>query len=341
MGLSDEALVVQVCKLYYEQKMTQQEIARFLGISRTRIVRCLQDGLASGIVQIRVVDPSESSCQDLTRRLNKFFPLKALEIVPNGDPENPMLYKNLAHRAEKVFMNFLGANFKVGVGWGKSVFTFLSEFPSGNFSFFQPTWIPLIGGLGEAEQFFQVNELVRIMQKKMGGRCHSLHAPALVESKAIKTALLSDGGIQTVTNKWDEMDMAVFGIGAIQPREPAHPPLLHMKYLPEPDRKEILQSNAVGDILSRFFDRTGRTCEFESSQRIIGVTLSQLRNTPVTLAIVGGEHKAEAILGALRGKYINCLVTDESAAKKMLEMISKEGKLNFFEGEKICSPNPH
>ena len=59
-------------------------------------------------------------------------------------------------------------------------------------------------------------------------------------------------------------------------------------------------SNAVGDILSRFFDKHGQQCDFESNPRIIGISLGQLANIPLTLAIAGGEHKAEAILGALR-----------------------------------------
>jgi len=314
--------------MYYEQKMTQQEIAESLGISRTRIVRYLQEGLDSGIVQIRVIDTSDSTCQELSKKLNTYFSLKALEIVPNSDPENPMLYKNLAKRAYKVFLDFLGPNYKVGIGWGKSVYAFINEFSDETLSFLQPSWIPMIGGLGEAEQFFQVNELVRLMQRKLGGVCHSLHAPALVESHNIKEALFSDSGIHSVTNEWQDLDIAVFGIGSIKSRKPSHPPLLHIKYLPEIDRKEILRSNAVGDILSRFFDLKGRQCEFESNHRIIGITLENLLSTPVSVAIAGGEYKAEAILGALRGRFMNVLVTDESAAKKIIEIINQDETSN-------------
>ena len=330
MGLNSHFLIVQVCKMYYEQKMTQQEIAESLGISRTKIVRYIQDGQETGIVQIRVIDPSESIGQELLKKLNTYFPLKTLEIVPNSDPESPILYKNLAQRAMKVFMNYIGPNHKIGIGWGKSVNAFINEFSDDNLSFLQPSWIPMMGGLGEAEQFFQVNELVRIIQRKLGGVSHSLHAPALVESQSIKEALFTDSGIQSVVNKWQDLDIAIFGIGSIKSRKPSHPPLLHIKYLPDIDRKEILRSNAVGDILSRFFDLKGRQCEFESNYRIIGITLEQLSATPIALAIAGGEHKAEAILGALRGGYLNGLVTDESAAKKIIELIDSEKSIKTF-----------
>jgi len=221
-------------------------------------------------------------------------------------------------------MNYIGPNKKVGIGWGKSVYAFINEFSDENLAFLQPSWIPMIGGLGEAEQYFQVNELIRALQRKLGGISHSLHAPALVESQNIKKALFSDSGIQSVIKNWQDLDLAIFGIGSIKPRKPSHPPLLHIKYLPDDDRKEILLSNAVGDILSRFYDLTGKPCEFSSNHRIIGITLEQLVKVPFALAIAGGEYKAEAILGALRGGYLNGLVTDESAAKKIIELIQSE-----------------
>jgi deoxyribonucleoside regulator len=321
MDLGNQSLIIQICRMYYEQKMTQQEIAELLQMSRTKIVRLIQEGHELGIVQIRVIDPSESTYQDLSKRLISLFPLKILEIVPNSDPESPLLYKNLAKRALRVFMNYIGPNKKIGIGWGKSIYAFINEFSDENLTFLQPSWIPMIGGLGEAEQYFQVNELIRELQRKLGGISHSLHAPALVESQKIKETLFTDSGIQSVIKKWQEIDIAIFGIGSIKSRKPSHPPLLHIKYLPDEDRREILRSNAVGDILSRFFDKHGQQCDFESNPRIIGISLGQLANIPLTLAIAGGEHKAEAILGALRGGYLNGLITDESAVKKIINLI--------------------
>ena len=107
MDLGNQSLIIQICRMYYEQKMTQQEIAELLQMSRTKIVRLIQEGHELGIVQIRVIDPSESTYQDLSKKLISLFPLKILEIVPNSDPENPLLYKNLAKRALRVFMNYI------------------------------------------------------------------------------------------------------------------------------------------------------------------------------------------------------------------------------------------
>ena len=70
-------------------------------------------------------------------------------------------------------MNYIGPNKKIGIGWGKSIYAFINEFSDENLTFLQPSWIPMIGGLGEAEQYFQVNELIRELQRKLGGISHS------------------------------------------------------------------------------------------------------------------------------------------------------------------------
>ena len=56
------------------------------------------------------------------------------------------------------------------------------------------------------------------------------------------------------------------------------------------------------------------------SDRIIAMPVKELLRVPYSIGIAGGELKAEAILGAIRGKYINILITDSTAAEKILEI---------------------
>ncbi|HZC34269.1 MAG TPA: sugar-binding domain-containing protein [Chthoniobacterales bacterium] len=54
-----------------------------------------------------------------------------------------------------------------------------------------------------------------------------------------------------------------------------------------------------------------------TQERVTRIQLPRLPRKPVT-ALAGGEHKAEAELGALRGRSINGLVTDETCARAIL-----------------------
>jgi DNA-binding transcriptional regulator LsrR (DeoR family) len=60
-------------------------------------------------------------------------------------------------------------------------------------------------------------------------------------------------------------------------------------------------------------------------ERIIGASLDQLRSIDCVVAVAGGLNKATSVLGALRTGVIDVLVTDDIAARRVLEMTSSQG----------------
>ncbi|MNP76955.1 Transcriptional regulator LsrR [compost metagenome] len=58
-------------------------------------------------------------------------------------------------------------------------------------------------------------------------------------------------------------------------------------------------------------------------QELIGLSLSALATIPTVVGVAGGVPKAEAIVAALKGGYINALVTDQDTAAEMLKLIGK------------------
>lgn len=75
---------------------------------------------------------------------------------------------------------------------------------------------------------------------------------------------------------------------------------------------------AVGDMLGEWFDARGRIVSAATSDRRIGLTLEQLRSMPNVVGVAGGREKADAVLGAIRGRFIKVLVTDETTAEELL-----------------------
>jgi DNA-binding transcriptional regulator LsrR (DeoR family) len=75
----------------------------------------------------------------------------------------------------------------------------------------------------------------------------------------------------------------------------------------------------VGDILGHFYDIDGRPVECETDDRLIALDLEQLRVIPTMVAVAGGLGKVAAILGGLRGSYIDVLITDMETAQAILE----------------------
>ena len=76
---------------------------------------------------------------------------------------------------------------------------------------------------------------------------------------------------------------------------------------------------AVGDILLRFFDENGKPVKGPLSSRVVSMSLEQLARVNRAIAVAGGARKYKAILGALRGKWINVLVTDRCTAERLVQ----------------------
>jgi DNA-binding transcriptional regulator LsrR (DeoR family) len=94
--------------------------------------------------------------------------------------------------------------------------------------------------------------------------------------------------------------------------------MLFASYLDDKTRARLKASGAVGDICVRFFDINGNP--LEELLGATGIELAQLRRVQRVIGVAGGVDKAEAILGAVRGQYIQVLITDDLTAKKILSI---------------------
>ena len=111
--------------------------------------------------------------------------------------------------------------------------------------------------------------------------------------------------------------MAVVGLGSTNPELSAQFRTGHITY---EDAKRLRSEGAVGDICGRYIDIQGNQCHTALSDRMIAVTLEDLKKIPVVVGVASGQMKTDIITGALRGRYIDVLVTDEEAAVSVLEM---------------------
>ena len=88
----------------------------------------------------------------------------------------------------------------------------------------------------------------------------------------------------------------------------------HGKGLPRDYRDRQQGIEAVGDVCSQFFSRTGRP----RSERLIAVDLATLRKIPTVIAVAAGRDKVPPIIAGARARYFNQLVTDPHTAEEIL-----------------------
>ena len=308
-------LMAKVADLYYLRDMTQQEIAERLRISRPTVSRLLQRSRAEGIVRIEVIPP-EGAHHGLERELEERFALREAIVVTGQD--EAATQRALGRATAGYLDRVLKGGEKIGVSWGttlRAVVDSLRHRP------LQPTVVPLVGGVGQISAGIHANDLAHGIAAAFDGRVHLLHAPAIVTSRAVREALLSDAGIGQALALARQVDVAMVGIGALVPSST----LVRSGYFSAEHLAALRRRGAVGDVCTRAFTIDGQPVDGALERRILAVELSDLRRIPAVIAVAGGLAKAEAIHGALRGGLVDALVTDHLVARAILRAAARQG----------------
>jgi DNA-binding transcriptional regulator LsrR (DeoR family) len=121
--------------------------------------------------------------------------------------------------------------------------------------------------------------------------------------------------VREASELFEQIDLALVGIGSMEPSR-----LLSSSgnvFSPE-ERAELIRQGAVGDICFRFFDEHGESIKSPLMQRVIGIEATSLKHVNRVVGVAGGRRKVRAILAALRGRWIDVLITDLRAAESLL-----------------------
>jgi DNA-binding transcriptional regulator LsrR (DeoR family) len=303
---ASRTMLHMVAKLHYETEMSQVDIARRLGVSTATISRMLQRARAEGIVRIEVIDLI--SPEEITAELVKRLGLKTAAVI---DTPNSGVLGALATPLGSLLKEAgLRANSVLGIGWGRAIreviLAGLPRIPG-------IVTVPMTGGMQQPAPHFQINEFVRQAAEQLGGTPHFLHAPYL-SSPELRDAFLNDHTVMETVAMWDRMDVAIVGIGlphAINPPEAS---------AATPNEQALHQ--VAGDVIRHYFDGTGEILHWDGEDRMIAASPEQLAATPLVIGVAAGAEKALGIVGAVRSKMINALVTDTKTAQAILDSLS-------------------
>lgn len=311
----DIRLMVKVASLYYKGNLTQESISRKLKISKYQVNRILKRAVNSGIVQINIIDPT-INVSTLEDKLEKNFNLKRAIVVENYGLSDIELKSKLGQAAAKYLLEIIKDGDVIGVSWGTTINNVINHLPSKinrNVEVVQIT-----GGSHQLSVNLNCHDVARRFASKFGVEPHLLYAPATVDSKEVHDLLINETSIRKTFEYFNKITIAVVGIGALYPKVIST--LVKTGHIKGEDLKSLKENNAVGDVFSHFFDISGNICDSSLSGRLIAMSVGDLLKVPYSIGVAGGQLKAEAILGAIRGGYINIIVTDSSAAEKILKL---------------------
>ncbi|MGW4802414.1 sugar-binding transcriptional regulator, partial [Nonomuraea sp. NPDC004297] len=176
--------------------------------------------------------------------------------------------------------------------------------------------VQLIGGVGKGSAQVQATRLAAHLADLTGAEPVFLPAPGLVGSAVARQALSDDHVVRQVVDAWSRLTTVLVGIGSLNPS-----PLLQESgnAIGEEEMETLRGLGAVGDVCLRFFDAEGRLVDSPLEDRILGISADDLLRVPRRIAIAGGRRKTAAIRAALRGGWVNTLITDVGVAEELLK----------------------
>jgi deoxyribonucleoside regulator len=303
----DVDFLVDLATRFYLQGQTQARIARDLGVDPATVSRHLKKARDEGIVRIEIRRPRRLH-MDLGRELADRFGLKRAVVVANDEGGSSAV----AYAAADYFSSLLTNGVRLGLSFGRMLSAMMPLLPTNTVSDLDVSM--LLGGFGRAMPGIQGHELARhIASLYPRSRTHYLQAPLLVDSPDIRRAMLRDGSIRAALQAAAHSELALVGIGNLDDNAP----LIRYGHLSAADRKSLLQSGAVGDVSSRFFDINGKPVA-DLDDRLIAIEREELARIPTVVAVAVGPEKYAAIQGALRTGYVDVLVTDETTAQELV-----------------------
>lgn len=307
-------LMVKVARMYHERNLKQSQIAEELHISQPRVSRLLKRSLETGIVKTVVVTPSGVHT-DLEDRLEAEFGLAEAVVVDAPSDDELEIAQNLGAAAAVYLETTLMGDEVIGISsWSSNLLAAVQSMRPANASIVADV-VQLVGGVGDPRAQLEANRLITTLATATGADPIFLPAPGLLGSADARNSLMADPSVQQVSAHWDRLTTALVGIGALDPS-----PLLRQSgnSIAETDQAMLREHGAVGDVCLRFFDESGAHVPSELDDRVIGIEPERLRAIPRRIGVAGGSRKLAALRGAIRGGWVNVLVTDTTAAQKLV-----------------------
>lgn len=297
--------------LYYVGGRTQDEIAKTLGVSRQRAQRLVARAVSDGLVRVHIEHPI-TDLMDLAARLRDQLGLERARVAPDLGVEGNL--RSIAPFAARTLEGVL-ANPNpqiIGFGTGRSLRAMIEQLGAQPYGHHR--LVSLIGNIAPDGTATVYDILLRIADL-VGAPHFPLPTPVLAQDPAERAIYQSLYAVQRVYKIAEATHAAFVGVGQMDETAPA----MIDGFMAPAERDELLSKGAVGEICGRPYDRDGQYIASAYTDRMMSY---QIQSTPTRMVfgIGGGRSKVAAIRGAIRGRIINALVTDEVTARALLQV---------------------
>ncbi|HEY0212551.1 MAG TPA: sugar-binding transcriptional regulator [Paenirhodobacter sp.] len=291
--------------LSYVAGRTQDEIAQEMGVSRQTAQRLVAQAMTAGLVKVRIDHPL-AQCLDLAQQVRDRFGLRRVEVSPAlagmrgvAMAVADLIETQLSRRDPITLAIGTGRHLRAGVAQMSRL-----DCP-------QHRIVSLTGNIapdGSAAYYnvlFSLSELVT-------ARSFPLMVPVIATTAEEREAIHRQPGNIRVMQMARTADIALIGLGSMGPDAP----IAKDGFLTAAEVMDRRAQGAVGELLGNAYDIHGQF--LPGNERVASARLPPI-NQALIIAAASGAEKIDGIIGALHGRLINGLITDETTAKALLD----------------------
>lgn len=299
---SDDELLARIGRDYYLENKSKVEIATAYGVSRFQVARLLEEARARGIVRIEVAAPHTAAAVD-TSALQQHLRVDSVIVTPTGS-DDPQTRDRMAEAAAEQLMKRARKGATVGISWSRTLdlaARHITELPDCDL-------VQLAGALPVPGSRSSI-DLIRTLGEVTQGKTWPIWAPLVVENAATAESLKRQPEISQALVKADSLDLAMVALGGWRAGISTV-----WDRVDNATRLAGVEAGAVGECSGRLISADGQTVRTQLDERVIAVTLEQLRHTPHVVVVAQGAARADAVRAAIRAGIVGTLIIDEDLA---------------------------
>jgi DNA-binding transcriptional regulator LsrR (DeoR family) len=309
-GPAHLVLTASVARRYYLEGKSKIEIADEFKLSRFKVARLLEDARSTGLVRIEIGQPGSIDL-DLSDELRAAYGLLHAIVVDTADDEPAALRRLVGDGAAALLSEIAGRNDVLGLGWARALIAMRSAL--GRLA--AHSVVQLTGALSRPDVDDSSIELVRDVARIANCPAYRFYAPMIVHDAATATALRSHPEVARATSMFPKVTKAVVAVGAWEPGASTI-----YDAVPPAERKALNRLGVHAEVSGVLLDVNGSTVNAPLTGRMICIHAADLCRIPEVIGLVYGAEKASATRAAIRGGYVNGIVTHTSMAKALLSM---------------------
>lgn len=201
--LTDKELagLVQAARLYYEDGLTQAQVAAKIGVSRPQVSKMLAHAREAGIVHIEIRPPVAGDAE-LLKLLQQRFGIKGGIVLPQAQREA------LLRETSEYLAGELRYEKNIGLGWGYTLGEIAGKMASAGGLKGSGKIFPLIGRTAIPNRGYRVNELALLLA---GGtrEAFRLEAEAFPGSREARDAMEDTPDYRQALSLWQDTTAAL------------------------------------------------------------------------------------------------------------------------------------